>query len=129
MPSKSANVKNKDQYEALKDKGMSKERAAKIANSPKASEHGGRKSHSGGSRDDRLREAFLLGGPDPPAAHGGGRSRPIRAVCAVLVVRVRPGHTSDGQSHDRSGCDARGFRPGLGTSRAVRSAAGIVAGL
>ena len=36
MPSKSADVKNKDQYEALKDKGMSKERAAKVANSPKA---------------------------------------------------------------------------------------------
>jgi hypothetical protein len=47
MPSKSANVKNKDQYEALKDKGMSKARAAKIANSPKASEHGGEKSHRG----------------------------------------------------------------------------------
>jgi hypothetical protein len=47
MPSKSANVKNKDQYEALKDKGMSKERAAKIANSPNASKHGGEKSHSG----------------------------------------------------------------------------------
>jgi hypothetical protein len=47
MPSKTANVKNEDQYEALKDKGMSKERAAKIANSPKASEHGGKKSHSG----------------------------------------------------------------------------------
>ena len=47
MPSKSANVKNKDQYEALKDKGMSKDRAAKIANSPRASEHGGKKSHSG----------------------------------------------------------------------------------
>jgi hypothetical protein len=31
MPSKSANVKNEKQYEALKDKGMSKERAAKIA--------------------------------------------------------------------------------------------------
>ena len=30
MPSKSANVKNEKQYEALKDKGMSKERAAKI---------------------------------------------------------------------------------------------------
>jgi len=42
-----ANVKNEDQYEALKDKGMSKERAAKIANSPKASKHGGEKSHSG----------------------------------------------------------------------------------
>jgi hypothetical protein len=41
MPSKSANVKNEKQYEALKDKGMSKERAAKIANSPDASQHGG----------------------------------------------------------------------------------------
>ena len=47
MPSKSANVKNQDQYEALKDQGMSKERAAKIANSPQASKHGGEKSHSG----------------------------------------------------------------------------------
>lgn len=47
MPStKTSNIKNKDQYEALKDKGMSKERAAKIANSPDASKHGGEKSHS-----------------------------------------------------------------------------------
>jgi hypothetical protein len=42
-------VKNKKQYEALKDKGMSKERAARIANSPDASKHGGEKSGSGGS--------------------------------------------------------------------------------
>ncbi len=48
MPSKSANVKNEKQYEALKDKGMSKERAAKIANSPGASKKGGKKSGSGG---------------------------------------------------------------------------------
>jgi hypothetical protein len=48
MPSKSANVKNEKQYEALKDKGMSKERAARIANSPGASKRGGEKSHSGG---------------------------------------------------------------------------------
>lgn len=48
MPSKSANVKNEKQYEALKDKGMSKSRAARIANSPKASNHGGKKSGSGG---------------------------------------------------------------------------------
>ena len=48
MPSKSANVKNEKQYEALKDKGMSKERAARIANSPDASRHGGEKSGSGG---------------------------------------------------------------------------------
>jgi hypothetical protein len=47
MPSKSANVKNENQYEALKDKGMSKERAAKIANSPGASSRGGKKSHPG----------------------------------------------------------------------------------
>ena len=49
MPGRSANVKNEKQYEALKDKGMSKERAAKIANSPKASSHGGKSSGSGGS--------------------------------------------------------------------------------
>jgi hypothetical protein len=43
-------VKNTDQYEALKDRGMSKERAAKIANSPGASKKGGEHSHSGSSR-------------------------------------------------------------------------------
>jgi hypothetical protein len=50
MPNKRANVKNEKQYEALKDKGMSKERAAKIANTPSASSRGGKKSHSGSSR-------------------------------------------------------------------------------
>ncbi len=49
MPGKRANVKNEKQYEALKDKGMSKERAAKIANSPGASSRGGKSSHSGSS--------------------------------------------------------------------------------
>ena len=49
MPSKSVNVKNPKQYEALKDKGMSKQRAAKIANSPGASRRGGKKSGSGGN--------------------------------------------------------------------------------
>lgn len=42
------NPKNEDQYEALTGKGMSKERAAKIANSPGASKRGGKKSDSGG---------------------------------------------------------------------------------
>ena len=50
MPSKRANVKNEKQYEALKDKGMSKERAAKIANSPGASSRGGKKSGSGSTK-------------------------------------------------------------------------------
>ena len=49
MPSKSANVKNEKQYEALKDKGMSKERAAKIANTPDASTKGGKSSGMGGN--------------------------------------------------------------------------------
>ena len=46
---RSANVKNEKQYEALKDKGMSKERAARISNSEGASSRGGKKSGSGGN--------------------------------------------------------------------------------
>jgi hypothetical protein len=49
MPTTRATVKNEKQYEALKEKGMSKSRAAKIANSPDASKHGGKKSGKGGS--------------------------------------------------------------------------------
>jgi hypothetical protein len=49
MPTKRANVKNEKQYEALKDKGMSKARAARIANSPDASKHGGQQSGKGGN--------------------------------------------------------------------------------
>jgi hypothetical protein len=48
MPSKSSNVKNEKQYEALKDKGMSKQRAAKIANSEGSSSRGGKSSGKGG---------------------------------------------------------------------------------
>ena len=48
MPNKKPQVKNEKQYEALKDKGMSKERAARIANSQGASSRGGKKSGSGG---------------------------------------------------------------------------------
>jgi hypothetical protein len=49
MPDKRPSVKNEKQYEALKRKGMSKESAARIANSPGASSRGGKKSGSGGS--------------------------------------------------------------------------------
>lgn len=38
-------IKNDKQYEGLRKKGMSKERAAKIANSPGASSRGGKNSH------------------------------------------------------------------------------------
>jgi hypothetical protein len=47
MPGKRPSVKNEKQYEKLKEKGMSKERAAKIANSPGASSRGGKASGSG----------------------------------------------------------------------------------
>lgn len=40
-------VKNDKQYEGLREKGMSKERAAKIANSPGSSKRGGKSSGSG----------------------------------------------------------------------------------
>jgi hypothetical protein len=70
MPSKSANVKNEKQYEALKDKGMSKQRAAKIANSPDASKHGGqsrkKSSSSQGGTTAQKRKAGRKGGK---AAH------------------------------------------------------------
>jgi hypothetical protein len=49
MPDKRPSVKNEKQYEALEEKGMSKERAARIANSPGASRRGGKKSGSDGS--------------------------------------------------------------------------------
>jgi hypothetical protein len=50
MPNKRPSVKNEKQYEGLKKKGMSKQRAARIANSPGASSRGGKSSHSGSSR-------------------------------------------------------------------------------
>jgi hypothetical protein len=43
-------VKNDKQYEGLKKKGMSKERAAKIANTPNASSKGGKSSGSSQSK-------------------------------------------------------------------------------
>ena len=49
MPNKRPNVKNEKRYEALKDKGMSKERAARIANAPGSSSRGGKSSGSGSS--------------------------------------------------------------------------------
>jgi hypothetical protein len=49
MPNKRASVKNEKQYEKLKEKGMSKQRAARIANSPGASSRGGKKSGSSSS--------------------------------------------------------------------------------
>ena len=43
-----SSVKNDKQYEGLRKKGMSKERAAKISNTPNASKKGGKSSGGGG---------------------------------------------------------------------------------
>lgn len=47
MPGTRSSVKNEKEYEALKKKGMSKQRAARIANSPGASSRGGKASGKG----------------------------------------------------------------------------------
>lgn len=41
MPQNSNRVKNEEQYEALVEKGYSKQKAARIANTPNAGEKGG----------------------------------------------------------------------------------------
>jgi hypothetical protein len=61
MPAKRPSIKNEKQYDALKRKGMSKARAAKIANSPDASRHGGKSTGSPASRKAR--------GPDSGGNH------------------------------------------------------------
>jgi hypothetical protein len=69
MPDKRPSVKNEKQYEASKEKGMSKERAARIANSPEASKHGGEKSGSGGDSNQGGTTA-----QKKAAGHKGGRA-------------------------------------------------------
>lgn len=41
MAKQNNRIKNEDQYEALRDKGTSKEKAARIANSPNSGKKGG----------------------------------------------------------------------------------------
>ena len=57
-------VKDDKQYEGLRKKGMSKERAAKIANAPGASNKGGKKSKggSGGGTKEGQRKGGRKGG-------------------------------------------------------------------
>lgn len=73
MPGKRASVKNEKQYEGLKKKGMSKQRAAKIANSPGASSRGGKKASS----SSKSRSSSKQGGTSAQkkaAARKGGKA-------------------------------------------------------
>ena len=57
-----SSIKDDKQYEGLRKRGMSKQRAASIANSPDASKKGGKKSGSGGSSRSQKRAAGREGG-------------------------------------------------------------------
>jgi hypothetical protein len=67
-------VKDDKQYEGLRKKGMSKERAAKIANTPSASSKGG-KSSGGGTR----RKASTQGGTKAQKAAAGRKGAKARS--------------------------------------------------
>ena len=57
-----SSVKDDKQYEGLRKKGMSKERAAKIANTPGASKKGGKNSGGGGGSGGGTKEGQRKGG-------------------------------------------------------------------
>lgn len=55
-------IKNDEKYEALRDKGMSKEKAARIANSPDSGKKGGKaKKYEDRTKEDLLKEARKVG--------------------------------------------------------------------
>jgi len=65
-------VKDDKQYEGLRKKGMSKSRAAAIANTPDASSKGGKRSGSGRGSSQSSRSSGSGGGNRPQKA-GAGR--------------------------------------------------------
>lgn len=55
-------IKDEDKYEALRDKGYSKEKAARIANTPDAGKKGGKASkYEDRTKEDLLKEARKVG--------------------------------------------------------------------
>lgn len=66
MPGKSPGpqIKNPDQYEALRDQGYSKQKSARISNSKDASKRGGKaKSYEDRTKADLYEEAKKVGIP------------------------------------------------------------------
>ena len=64
MPGKSPGpqVKDKDQYEALRDKGYSKEKSARIANTPNSGKKGGHaKDYEDRTKEELYDEAKKVG--------------------------------------------------------------------
>jgi hypothetical protein len=55
-------IKNEDQYEALRDKGYSKEKAARIANTPNSGKKGGKaKPYEEWTKDELYAQAKKVG--------------------------------------------------------------------
>jgi len=55
-------IKNEDQYDALRDKGYSQEKAARIANTPKSGKKGGKASpYEEWSKDELYQQAKNVG--------------------------------------------------------------------
>ncbi len=55
-------IKNEEQYEALRDKGMSQQKAARIANDPNSGEKGGKaKKYEDRTKEDLYEEAKKVG--------------------------------------------------------------------
>ena len=66
-------VKDDKQYEGLRKKGMSKQRAAAIANTPNASEKGGKNSGSGGGSPRSSRSSGSGSGGNRAQKQAAGR--------------------------------------------------------
>lgn len=55
-------IKNEEQYEALRDKGYSKEKSARIANTPNSGKKGGKsKSYEEWTKDELYEQAKKVG--------------------------------------------------------------------
>lgn len=62
MGTNSNRIKNEDQYEALRDKGASKEKAARIANSSNSGKKGGKaEKYEERTKDDLYKKAKEVG--------------------------------------------------------------------
>jgi hypothetical protein len=84
MPGKDhgPSIKKDKQYEGLREKGMSKQRAAAISNSPGSSSRGGKASHSGGSSRSRKSSGSGSGGnraQKQAAGRKGGKATASRS--------------------------------------------------
>jgi hypothetical protein len=66
-------IKDDKQYEGLRKKGMNKSRAAAIANTPDASEKGGKRSGSGGGSSQSSRSSGKGSGGNRAQKQAAGR--------------------------------------------------------